>query len=475
MTEDAPRHLHPATMLIGSLRNVSSLPVLVPIVELAAKIGWWAAAGLVGFWLLGAASALLKWYKFTYRIDQDALVIDQGVLHRSRRVIPLERIQDVSIEQKPLQRLLRLVTVRIETGGGSADEGLLDSVNLAEAQRLRETLRGGAVRVVEAETVAAPPEEPLFAMPLPRVLLFGAFSFSLLWMAALGAATQYLDDVFDFEWQDIGHWLDLAGHEASARFGVTLVLAALGALLVLGFLSGLAGALIRDFGFRLVRGEGRFRRVRGLLTRTEAVIAIRRIQLALIERRPVRSALGWASLQFQTLGGSNDIGGRQQMAPFARAEEIDTILDAAGLPHFEREGLARVARGHGVRSAIRAGVPLVLAAAGLGLFLSPFGWLVLLLLPPVIGVALLQRRYHRYALRAGDLQVMHGVIRQRDWIVPRESILVTNILQGPLQRMLGTASVLVDTAGAQGRARPDIEDLPLDRAVALARELAGAS
>ncbi|NWP89525.1 PH domain-containing protein, partial [Escherichia coli] len=90
---------------------------------------------------------------------------------------------------------------------------------------------------------------------------------------------------------------------------------------------------------------------------------------------------------------------------------------------------------------------------------------------PVI-VACFQRARHRYALRETSLQVMRGVLSQRDWIVPIESIQALTVRRSWLQRRLGVATVRVDTAGASGWHRPDVSDVPLDSALELARALA---
>lgn len=472
---DEPRRLHPASVFIGWLRRLPSFAVAI-VALIASREGWIILGGVGGVLLVSALAAWLRWRNFTYRIDGDALVIEQGLLSRNRRAIPLERIQDVSIEQKPLPRLLGVVTVKIETGGGVKDEGSLDCVSNAEAQRLRETLRAGA-RMAAVEAGGAPvaeeaqAEEVIFRMGFGRLLLFGAFSFSLLWMAALGGALQFLDDILPINRETIFRWLDDAGHEAAARFGVSLVLTLLGFLLVLGFLSGLASTILRDFGFRLMHGPDRFRRVRGLLTRSEVSVAIRRIQIALVERKPIKGALGFAALKVQSLGGSDDKGGRQDLAPFATADEIARVVTATGMPVFERPGLKPVALGHVVRSFIEKALPFLLSVLAAALILTPWAWWGMLTAPAIVGVSLLLRRFHRYALRDASFQVMRGVMVRREWTVPYESIQVVSVRQGIIQRWLGIASVEVDTAGASGQARPHVEDAVAEDAVTLARAL----
>src|SRR5262245_48229243 len=76
-------------------------------------------------WLLvtlipGAIEALVRYFTYTYRIDDQALTIASGVLSRTVRHIPHQRIQHVELKQGPLQRLLGVAEVVVQSGGTSA-------------------------------------------------------------------------------------------------------------------------------------------------------------------------------------------------------------------------------------------------------------------------------------------------------------------------------------------------------------------
>lgn len=467
VSDNEPKRVHPGTIAIDFLRRAPQTVIGLPAIAgytSGRSIGWiLLAAAVLGAVML--AITWVGWRRFTYTVAEHELVIERGLLNHSRRSIPLARIQDVSIERKPLARLFGLAEVKVETGGGEKDEAVLDSVSLAEAERLRAALRGhhaptvppesGDIGVAAADAAALP---VIFRMSLPRVLLLGIFSFSLVWIAALFGVLQFFDQFIDFGIDRARDWAEVAKDEVQARFSIAAALAVAGVALVLGVVSGVVRTTLRDYGFTLRAGGGRFRRTRGLLTRSEVVVAMRRIQLAMVQRGPLRGALGWNALSFQTLGGSNDPSGRQTMAPLAREHEVAWIVETAGLPHFERLPLRPVAAGHVIRCVLMA-LPWPLLMLGAALAVTPFAWLGSLLLIPIAGAALLQRRFHRYALRDTSLQVMRGVIAQRDWIVPFENVQTVTLRAGLIQRWLGVASVLVDTAGAGGGGAPDVVDL----------------
>jgi putative membrane protein len=467
---DAARRLHPGTILIRMIAKAPQqigglIALFVALSQAGATIALGGGAALV---LLSVGMAWVRWRQFHYRIGAGELVIADGIFQKTRRSIPFERIQDVSIERGPFARIAGLARVRIETGGGEADEATLDSVSLAEAQRLRAMLRrGGAAATPDTPE---PVQETVFAMSLGRVLTMGTFQFSLVWVGVLFAALNQFNDLIGFNWTDVRDMAGVACAEAMALATPLFVAFAAIVAVLVGVLSGVVRTLLVEYGFRVERDGDRLRRMRGLLTRTEVVVSLRRVQLALIERGMLSGRLGWSSLRFQTLGGSDDAGGRQSVAAFAREEEVARLLTEADYPCFDPLPLRPVAFGHVLRSGVLRGVVPVVAIAVVTLFL-PLAALALLLVPIPLTVAVLARRRHRYAIVDGRLLIMRGVLARQEWIVPLARIQAVSIVRSPLQRLLGIATVRIGTAGARGMARPDVVDVAVQDARALAAGL----
>lgn len=477
-----PRRLDPRTILIRFLKGSPSAILGIPVL-LAWSQGGGVPLGVVlalTALLLGGAlvAGWLRWRFFTYQILPGQLVIERGLIHRTRRSIPAERIQDVSIKQGPLSRLIGLAEVQIETGGGEANEGRLASVSLSEAHRLREVLRSLRTGVGPIEVGSAPgdrdddeeAETVVYRMGAARLIYSGLFRFSLVWLAAILGALQYFDQVFGLD-QD--QWLDMVrgtGREVQARLNGSVLLSVAGIAVGLGLLAGIIRTVLQNFGFALSCTGVRFRYRRGLLTRTEVVVARRQIQLGLVEHGTVSGRLGWRALKVQTLAGSDSVSGRQELVPFARPRELAPIIALAGLPPFERSGLQPVSQGHvmiGLAGYVLfPTVVLLLAAAA---FL-PVG-LLLIAMPFPIVVALLRRRGHRYGLAGTSLQVTRGVLAKREWTVPFGNIQAVTVRRGPFQRLLGIATVRIDTAGGRGLNGPHIHDVEVDRAAAFVGEL----
>lgn len=461
----ADTRLHPFTLAIRTLRGLPQVAGGVAAYAFAAQdldrlfvlvpIAFAIAAGI----------ALLAWSRFRYGLGEREIVIEQGVLSRQRRVIPFERIQDVAIERRLLARLLGVATVKIETGGAAADEGQLESIGLADAERLRDIVRGATPQAAARIADRAAAEPLLFAMSLGRVLYSGPFQFSLVFIAAIFA---FLQNVDEFGLIDRRVLAERSLDVPPERW-LLLSLATAGALVLLGFLAGVARALARDYGFRLTRAASGLRRRRGLFTLSETVIPIRRMQVARIESGLVSRALGWHRLAFQTLGADHRREhGAQVAAPFARIEEIVPILAEADFPDPAMvAGWRRSPR----RSILRRG----LGAATVAVLLSGLALLweeraVLAAAVAVLLAALLAARWtrHRHAEDEVALFVTDGLLKRRTQIMPWGRLQAVAVVAGPLQRRLGLATVAVDTAGAASGRSLAIVDLEQAEAEALA-------
>jgi putative membrane protein len=476
MSDGALRRLHPGTILLRFIKEAPQTLFALPAAfAFSTKAGLtsalYAAAGL-GIVML--AVKWVAWRRFRYGVVSAEIVIESGVFHRNRRIIPFERVEDVDIERTFLARLFGLAKVRIETGAGGKDEGLLDSVSLAEANRLREAVRAGrsgAVPAADAEETHAPARRTLFAMDPPRLLVSGLFNFSLVYIAGLFAILQTFDRVLPFDIYDPARWIGLVDDYLPARWTLAAIVAVLLLAAALGAMAGLARTVARDFGFRLSLEGERLKREQGLFTRKEAVISRRRVQLALVSTGPVRGLFGWSRLAFQTLGAGADRSGHQSAAPFATRSEIERVLgEVSPLRQPPPPEMVRVSRRHILRSTAGILLPALVGIAAATWWL-PFAPALLAALPLVVGAAALERRYHRYGLADDLLFVSRGVWRRRLWIIPLRNVQAMSLSRGPIQRRLGLSTLAIDTAGAPMVNAPRIVDLREGAAEELAREI----
>ncbi|ADB51251.1 PH domain-containing protein [Conexibacter woesei] len=119
-------------------------------------------AAIFGGQALAAGADALRWWTTRYRVTDERVELRSGLVQRSNRSVPRDRIRTVNLTAKPLHRLFSLTTVDVGTGrhGGSGEKhGLvLNAVASDEADRLRRELLARAT---------APPPAPSTAVSTP--------------------------------------------------------------------------------------------------------------------------------------------------------------------------------------------------------------------------------------------------------------------------------------------------------------------
>jgi putative membrane protein len=453
MSEAAPpRRLHPIIPLISLFKQLPEMLVpMVGVVAVARDEGFGtlllAVGGLVAAFL---AFQVLAWWRFTYTLMANEMYIESGVFSRNRRSIPWDRVQDVEIERGPLARLLGLAKVKLETGGAGGDEGLLDSIALADALALRDEIRARRGTVVAHAAQESAAEPPVFQMTAPRILQAGLTNFSVIWLAVIVGTLQYFRDVLPWSMDDIEKWIGVHRREIWEMVRPIPILVVLGLFLLLGTVAGVIEMFVRNYGFTLSLEGRTLRRVRGLLTRSEIAIPLRRIQAARTASHWLTRGLGLCRVDVQTMAGVS-AGGVQDLAPLANADEAKGLLAIAG--GFKRiapdrfQPVAPVHRWYDVQTEVLPLGLLVLAAG----FVWPQAWWALAFVGLLAAVQAIGAWPHGWRVEGDVLHVRHGWFSQDHWLLPLASIQSVSLSAGPLQRRLDLATLAIDSAGGQGR------------------------
>jgi putative membrane protein len=466
------KRLDKRTILVKLIKEAPGQLIAVPAgIALLSNAGLWK-----GLLILGAFVALrlginaLVWWRFSYAILAEEMRIESGILNRTKRSIPWDRVQDVQLERGPLERLFGIAKVQLETGGAGSDEGSLECIALTDADALRAYIR-------ERRTGAAPlnqtgdiPAPTVLELPVLRLIQAGFFNFSVLWLAVIYGTLQTLQGWLPFNWEDLGSWFGANQDQVKRLINPSSITSLIALFLVLGILSGIIQMLIANYGFQLsLEGNG-LRRVRGLLTRSEVLIPIHRIQLVRVAAHWIKRRMGWSQLSAQTLGGTGVVGGMQELAPLANSIEAERVLTLAGgfsVPN--KAAFVSVAKAHPWIRTMSNSIGIIVLA-----FAAAWFWKVALLgisLLPLVAVAsYFSDKPHGFLLSNGTLCIREGWFTQKLWLLPVRNIQSFTIVAGPIQRRLGLATVRLDSAGASSLA-PRIQNMSEKEARSLVQQL----
>src|SRR5919112_5214828 len=159
------RRLHPVGMMLAALGTIRRWIGAAAFPGIAALINGQFGMRTLFLVLLIAALisafsavwGVLSWRATTYRVSGGAVHLKRGVLQKSERSLPLERIQNVNTVQGIVQRLFGVVEVRVEAaGGGEEPEISLPALSKDAARTLREELTSARRTSPEASGEPSP-------------------------------------------------------------------------------------------------------------------------------------------------------------------------------------------------------------------------------------------------------------------------------------------------------------------------------
>jgi len=419
------RRLHPLSPLLHGAKSIAVVVAALSWNTLQ-EVGLGRFALVVTVLALGVVVfSVVNWLTTGYHVVGRELRISDGLLWRRNRAIPLERLQAVELRRPLLAQLTGLAELRLEVVGGSKTEAPLAYLTVRDAAALRERLLALAGRTT---AVAAQPDAgaqvapPSLERQLVRVRNRDLVTSQLLTPQAfflpVGVTFVVIQFVLEAEWTFIG-----IASTFTAMAGVLL---------------HPARRILQDWDFRLARDPGGRLVVRyGLLETRSQVVPPHRVQSIGLTWPLLWRGHKWLHLRLDIAGYAGEHG--------SDSKQSDRLLPVGDF------GTAR--------SLVWEVLPSVDLTT---LATSP---------PPARA-----RWLHPFALRYLGVGLTPEVFVSRWGLLTREMSLVpyarlqsVRVVQGPVQRLLGLATVYADTAGGRsGEAR----DRDLAEAWALAEQLA---
>ncbi|MGQ9896246.1 MAG: PH domain-containing protein [Acidobacteriota bacterium] len=471
--------LHPWTLVFDLFAVARQM--LIPLI-------YWVVSGFNMFGTLlvvifGVPNLLLviiRYWTFHYRVEQGELIVEQGILRRQERHIPLANIQEIRLEQNLIQRQLGIARADIETSTGGGVEASLALLSVQDIAGLRQCVfehRGEDVPRTEARTVA---EVPLVSLGWQELLIAGLTSNSIFTLfiilgALLRSAEEWLPEAGRrIVLRGIETTVYALGGQSTARLLVTLFLSGMFLVLLSAVISSVM-TLVRFYGFRLVEQGADLRRTYGLLTRHVSSLSPARIQLLAIEQTLLQRLFGWAVLRVDVAGVTyerrEEQQGRGVLVPLIRPSAAEALLSRF-MPDYviEPQGWRKVSPLAVRRGILRRTVWLVvLTALALWWWSWPYGLWTLLGFPVIVVVSWLDYRRRGYITGTAYWFVRQGWAGHRVYAIPVSNIQAVVVAQTPFDLRLGLASLILDTAGQTPIIIPD---LPVAEAYTLGRQLA---
>lgn len=437
----------------------------------------WVLLGAGGFVLAVAAAAEIHWRVATYRVTEERLEQRLDLLVHWRRSVARERIRGVDITANPLQRLLGLAVITVDTGQrDDSDQVKLNALGRVQAERLRSRLLRRA-EAVPASAANGPGQEDTAGVDAGGRADGNVLArFRWAWMRyaptspmAPLAAIAVGGAVFNVVgWlglrENLFHWgFDvLSGDYAVPALALFVV-----AALIVGALGSFIVFVVRWWAYELAREPGGTLRVRrGLFTTRSLTIEERRLRgVELVESFGNRLA-GAARVDAVMTGRQESEGNDEHQdlntllpsAPRAFADEVSAgVLDQELSPavaarlatHPTAAGRRRL--GWAVAATLLPVAVLALLGVLLNGNLLTVAWIAaVVLLPLATLLALDAYRNLGHGVVGGYLVTRSGAGGRSTVALERDGIIGWTVRQTFFQRRAGLVTLTATTAAGRG-------------------------
>jgi putative membrane protein len=471
--EDGPRRTHPLTPLLTGWKVIAGVVAVIAAQNLAQLVGEFTvrrallgAGALVVAFLLAIGFSALVWWRTTYEVDRAGVTLRSGLLTRTGKTAPRERIESVSVERPAVPRLLGLAKVRVEFAGGSDSYLDIDYVSSADAEEIRtrildvaghgashdtshgaahvadgaQVLPGGAgsegtdaaapshegapagrmVPPGDARTAQQDPRRRLrdivhdgvtdgdLIAEIPTVRLLHSMLRDVGWLLGLAMGFLWILVTVVIAWRTDGAGVGLLAAALPAVFAIPQAL--------LHRIEGGWGFVSRDT-------ERGLRMRRGLFSTRTDNLGAGRVQDIRLRRPLLWRGPGWTEARVSVAGiGEDDESAATSALPVGTRDELLRTLGHL-LPPLGTDDDARM-------------IDRLLSARARDL--GGIG--------PTHRLFFLGRRTRRVLLLPGALVLRSGLITPKVQIVPRERIQGLSLAQGPIGRMTGTATLTAGVA-----------------------------
>lgn len=257
-------------------------------------------------WIFLLVLGLLLFFQFIYSyrsylnyqfyIKKDALCLDYGVFKKSNLEIPFYRIQNISIEQNIIQRILGVVGLKIDTAGAKSSEVKIKALSVSKANGLKQKL----IAIKESLDVPDNPEENtgssdertgsqhVLKLGFIQLLKVGVSSnfFKGVGIIFLVLTSTYdiLSDLFNVFYNDDLNDEIYRSIPKTLSFTLFIILF----ILILGFIITLVSVIFKYFNLNVVSRKEGFQVNYGLIKKENKFIKTQKTQIIERETNPIK-------------------------------------------------------------------------------------------------------------------------------------------------------------------------------------------
>lgn len=416
---------------------------------------------MLGGLLVTFVIGFLSWWFFKYRVHEDELQIQKGILVKKKMYLSKERIQVIDVTEGIIQRLFGLVKVEIKTAGSGTESATISAVSRAEAEILRRELRSrGELSPETEEAPALAADEGADSRDISWKLSIKDLVFAAFTSGNFGLIASFLGAIFGQLEQFVTEETIEYIYQITPGFSNTSILISLFiAILLISWLFSFLGVIFKYADFKVRKSDEELVITTGLLERKHITIPFNRVQALRFVEGIFRQPFGYGMLYVESAGFEQNHQAKSiVVAPYISSAELGEFLRTFFPDYDEPEYHIRPPRKALFRYIRKPNYFLLIAVVSV-IFFWDYWWLLLCFFPFFVVLGWL--RYKDAALALGN-----DVIRMRFRIFARTTALLKKnrvqnleVVSNPFQRRKQLQNLRSTAASGAGGIRLEVTEL----------------
>lgn len=262
---------------------------------------------VIGFAAFNLIGSILTYFRFYFHIENDAIIIDKGLLKRTHTNIPFERIQTINFKQNILHQIFNVVSVEIDTAGAKKSEISIDALKKEEAEALRAFILAEKDQITATNTpdeeipleTETEKEERILHLSPKDLLKVGVSQNHLRSMGIIFAFVFTTIEQFTEDWTDtVSNQVDQYDSFLPDNNFLLFLISAI-IVLIISFLFSLINTVLKYYDLSLSINKNGLKIIRGLFNREEVSINKNKVQIISWSENPIRRMFGLYTLQIE--------------------------------------------------------------------------------------------------------------------------------------------------------------------------------
>jgi putative membrane protein len=473
------KRLHPISAVASFLKQLKEL--IIPFVLLfvlngrGEKDGFWDYMPLISMGavlVIVLVAGVVKWMRFTYRLEEGELRIEYGLFVKKKRYIPFDRIQSLNFSEGIIHRPFGLVKVKVETAGSSnprESEAELTAILKEEALELeriiyREKKKDQRVEtteepVVEDETTLKE-EKAVFKMSPKDIWVLAATSGGI--GVILSGVAVFFSQFSDF----IPYETVYDEIMIFVKSGIVLVAIMVFVVLLVAWILSVAWTFVVYGDFKIRLHDDNIVITRGLLEKKQVTVPLNRVQGIRVVENPVRQLFGYCTVVIENAGGSvlEKDSSTIKLIPVVKKKRVPGLLQAIFPDYVLTEDFHRLPKRALRRYIFRTADWVIIPVVILSIMYWPLGLLSILLVVPFSFLGFYQYRSGGWRISGHQLALQYRGILKHTAYMKKSRVQSLDSKQSWLQSRRNLSSISTTLKSGQTGYSSELKDVEWENA-----------